>query len=292
MTDTLPTRTAPADSAEPAGGAAASQRPAADSPPALSTAADGPVVQVERPRGGLAYNWGLQAIIDMWMAKRMLADRGEQTNTLTWVPMLRMLADDPAQVERDYAEIRSRRERIRLWDSPRERWRKHYGNFVRESEWALLELRRYFPREQYEEVVVGTLAVTARLGSGKEISFLSDRIGEQRDSGASAADQDSLLTRIVTKIIDPGRFAGFLVGESEMTEMDLAGGTAVMEVPNCAWHTCGDPASLPNPRSLPEEGCLLVCKGLFERLFDGSSGLSMSFDPHLPETSCTVRMTF
>jgi hypothetical protein len=288
MTDTLPTRVESA-SATPA----ASQRPAADAPPALAHGAEGPAVRVEHPRGGLVYNWGLQAIIDMWMAKRMLADRGEQTNTLTWVPMLRMLADDPDQVERDYAEIRSRRERIRVWDSPRERWRKHYGNFVRESEWALLELRRYFPREQYEEVVVGTLAVTARLGSGKEISFLSDRIGEQRERPSdSAAAEDSLLTRIVTKIIDPGRFAGFLVGESEMTEMDLAGGTAVMEVPNCAWHTCGDPASLPNPRSLPEEGCLLVCKGLFERLFDGSNGLSMTFDPHLPETSCTVRMTF
>ena len=206
--------------------------------------------------------------------------------------MLRMLAEDPDKVERDYAEIRSRRERVRFRDSPRERWRKHYGNFVRESEWALLELRRYFPQDQYEEVVVGTLATTARLGSQREIDFLNDRVQQGREQREIAPAKDGPLTRLLTKIVDPGRFAGFLVGESEMTGMDMAGGTAVMEVPNCAWHTCGDPASLPNPNALPEQGCLLICKGLFERIFDGGSGLQMSFDPHLPETSCTIRISF
>ncbi len=64
-----------------------------------------------------------------------------------------------------------------------------------------------------------------------------------------------------------------------------------MEVPDCAWHVCAAPDSLPNPQALPEQGCLLICKGAFEKLFAGKGGgLAMEFDPHLPETSCTVRM--
>ena len=52
-------------------------------------------------------------------------------------------------------------------------------------------------------------------------------------------------------------------------------------------------ATLPNPNALPEEGCLNICKGPFEALFNGEGGgLQMEFDPHLPETSCTVRMSW
>jgi hypothetical protein len=81
------------------------------------------------------------------------------------------------------------------------------------------------------------------------------------------------------------------VGDSEITETDPRTGTAVMEVPSCAWHTCADPASLPNPRALPEQGCLLICKGVFERVFSSPDGVRMEFDPHLPETSCTIRLS-
>ena len=64
-----------------------------------------------------------------------------------------------------------------------------------------------------------------------------------------------------------------------------------MYVPDCAWHTCAAQASLPNPEQLPAEGCQLICKGPFEALFNGADGgLHMEFEPHLPETSCTVRM--
>ena len=84
--------------------------------------------------------------------------------------------------------------------------------------------------------------------------------------------------------------AGFLTGPAEISELDAARGSMVMEVPDCAWHVCGPAESLPNPDALPEQGCLLICKGAFERLFDGKDGLAMEFEPHLPETSCTVRM--
>ncbi len=252
-------------------------------------------VQTAR-RKGFAYNYGVQAIIDMIMCQRMVAERGAQVVKLTYLPMIRIAADDPDQVMRDYAQLHERRERIRFWNSPRERWRKNYGNFVRESEWALLELRKYFTQGQYEEIVVGTGAAFARLDSQKEIDYMNAgarKAKEKRDSRApGTVDEPGVVQRMLTKVLDPGRFAGFLVGESEVTEIDEASGTAVMEVPNCAWHSCPDAASLPNPNALPEQGCLLICKGVFERVFDGADGIKMEFDPHLPEPSCTIRISF
>lgn len=252
-------------------------------------------VVVHRPTGGLRYNYGLQAIVDMYMAKRMIADRGQLTVKMTFLPMIRLAADDPEEVEREYMRFRSQNEQVRPWDSPRERWRKYYGNFVREMEWALLKLREQFTPAQYEEVVVGTLAALSRIDSGREIEFMNGRIQKgraERESNAGGQKEESALSKMVMKVVDPSRFAGFLVGESEITEINEETGEAVMEVPNCAWHTCPDPDALPKPGVLPEQGCLLICKGVFERIFDGSGGLEMRFDPHLPETSCTIRIRF
>lgn len=274
----------------------ASERPAsASTTPAHPTKAggasgSGPAAR----RRGFAYNYGLQAFIDMWMAKRMIAERGEQIVKMTYLPMIRIAADDPRSVDDAYIRVRDQREPIRLWDSPRERWRKIYGNFVRESEWALLELRKYFTQQQYEEIVVGTGAALARIDSQREIDFMNRgarKARAKRESNPAGATEPGAVRQWLLKVFDPNRFAGFLVGESEITEMDAASGRAVMEVPNCAWHTCPDPASLPNPTALPEQGCLLICKGVFERIFDGSDAIKMEFDPHLPETSCTIRIS-
>jgi hypothetical protein len=87
--------------------------------------------------------------------------------------------------------------------------------------------------------------------------------------------------------------AGFLTGPAEITEYDPGRGKVTMFIPDCAWHTCGRQSDLPNPNALPEEGCLNICKGPFEALFKGEGGgLKMEFDPHLPQTSCTVRMSW
>ena len=99
--------------------------------------------------GGLLYKWGPQAWIDMVMSKRMLVDRAGPLVPYTFLPILRM-SPDPDEIDRGWTEIKTRREKIRFFDSPRERWRKRYGNFVREAEWALLELRKHFGQEQYE----------------------------------------------------------------------------------------------------------------------------------------------
>lgn len=248
---------------------------------------------VQRPEGGFGYHYGPQALIDMVMSKRMIADRGGPMIQFTLVPMIRIASDDPEAIDRDYADMRARREKIRLWDSPRERWRKNYGNFVREMEWALLELRTHFSQEQYEEIVISTGAALARQDSQKEIDFLNRQARKaqlEREQNPGNNEEPSAFKAMLLKAFDPGKFAAFLVGESEITEMDPEKGTAVMEVPNCAWHTCPDQDSLPKADALPEQGCLLICKGIFERLFDGEEGIKMDFDPHLPETSCTIHI--
>jgi hypothetical protein len=101
----------------------------------------------------------------------------------------------------------------------------------------------------------------------------------------------------------PGRWSAFLfetfnpahwlTGPATISEFDPSNGVTVIEVPECGWHTCARAETLPNPDALPEEGCLNICKGPFEALFNGEGGgLKMEFDPHLPETSCTVRMSW
>jgi len=240
-------------------------------------------------RGGFFYHYGPQAWIDMVMSNRMIVKQAWPMVTYTFLPILRMTTD-PERIDREWAEVRARREPVRFFDSPRERWRKRYGNFVRETEWALLELQKHFTPQQYEEIVVGT---SVALGHENSADFLEmmNSMGERTPKakpGETGASEPKGFQKLAFELFNP---AGFLTGPARISAFDTARGEATMEVPDCAWHVCAAPETLPNPDALPEQGCLLICKGAFERLFDGKDGgLSMEFEPHLPETSCTVRM--
>ena len=251
-----------------------------------------PLRPVPRQGGGFLHNWGPQAWIDMVMSKRMLVDRGGPMVPYTFLPILRMAAD-PEQVDRDWTVIRARREKVRLFDSPRERWRKRYGNFVREIEWALLELRKHFTRKQYEEIVVGTAVALAHENSSDFIEMMNSmtqKSASEKSSGRGTAKEPSRMQKLAFEMFNP---AGFLTGPAEITEYDPAAGEVTMYIPECGWHVCGAREQLPNPDKLPEEGCLLICKATFEELFDGeNSPLSMEFEPHLPDTSCTARLSW
>ncbi|MBW2315637.1 MAG: hypothetical protein JRH10_15785 [Deltaproteobacteria bacterium] len=246
---------------------------------------------VPAKRGGFFYHYGPQAWIDMVMSKRMIVKQAWPVVTFTYLPILRMTTD-AERIDREWVEIRSRREDVRFFDSPRERWRKRYGNFVREVEWALLELRQHFSQAQYEDIVIGT---SVALGHENSQDFLDmmNSMGERTpkgDEGSGGPTQPKGFQKLAFEMFNP---AGFLTGPAQITSFDTAKGTAIMEVPDCAWHICAAAESLPNPDALPEQGCLLICKGAFEALFDGKDGgLSMEFEPHLPETSCTVRMNW
>ena len=123
-------------------------------------------------KAGFYYNWGPQAWIDMWMSNTMLVKKAMPIISHTFVPILR-LSGDKEQVDRDYAEIKSRREIIKRLDSPREKWRKRYGNFVREVEWALLELRKHYSQKQYEEIVIGTSVALSHETSGDFLNMMN-----------------------------------------------------------------------------------------------------------------------
>ncbi len=243
-----------------------------------------------RERRGLLHHWGPQAWLDLLMCRLLIVQRAGPLVGYTFVPILR-LAADPVEVDHGYAEILSRRETTRLFDSPRERWRKSYGNFVREVEWAILELRKHFRPEQVEEIVAGNCAALSRERSARFLEWMNrfeqTRIARNEGRPGETVRPRGLQKRLF-ELFNP---AGFLTGPAEIREIDPAGGSLVMEVPDCAWHVCAPRETLPDPSSLPEQGCLLVCKAHFERLFDGASGgVAMAFDPHLPDTSCTVEI--
>jgi len=244
--------------------------------------------------GGWYFNWGPQAWIDMWMSNSMLVKKGMNVISHTFLPILR-LSGEPQQINSDYLEIRSRREEVKLFDSPHEKWRKRYGNFVRETEWCLLELRKYYSQTQYQDLVIGTNVEIARENSADFLKMMNsiskrNKNKKARLSKAGGPVKPGRWRTFLFKTFNP---AHWLTGPAEITEFDPPRGLMVMEIPDCGWHSCARPETLPNPDALPEEGCLNICKGLFEELFNGADGgLKMQFDPHLPETSCTVRMSW
>jgi hypothetical protein len=247
----------------------------------------------EAKRSGFYYNWGPQAWFNMIAANKIVVKRLHPTVNYSFLPILRLSGCDTEQLERDYTAIKSRRETVHWYDSPQERWRKRYGNFVRETEWVLLELRKHFSQKQYEEIVVGTTVALFRETSADFIAMMdaaaekNKQKGKQKTPKASSSKKPGFLIKMMFEHFNP---AGWLMGEAKLVEFDLSTGETLMEIPACAWHTCGASDSLPNPNALPEEGCLYVCKAPFEVMFDGKDGgIFFEFEPHLPEKSCTVR---
>jgi len=237
-------------------------------------------------KSGWWYNWGPQAWIDMWMSNSMLVKKAMPIVTHSLLPILR-LSGDKEQIDRDFREIKSRREPVKWSDSPREKWRKRYGNFVREVEWGLLELRKYYSQKQYEEIVIGTCVSTAEETTADFIAMMQSMSEKNKDKTEVRAEP-SRWQKFMFDTFNP---AAWLTGPAEMRDINMLEGSMTMYVPDCAWHTCAAQDSLPNPEQLPAEGCQLICKGPFEALFNGEGGgLRMEFEPHLPETSCTVRM--
>ena len=139
---------------------------------------------------GFWYNWGPQAWIDMWMSNSMLVKKAMPIISHTFVPILR-LSGDKEQVDRDYAQIKSRREVLRWTDSPREKWRKRYGNFVREVEWALLELRKYYSQKQYEEIVIGTSVALSYETSADFLKMMNSMSDKNRNKKTKPAKDGS-----------------------------------------------------------------------------------------------------
>jgi hypothetical protein len=189
---------------------------------------------------------------------------------------------------------------VRWLDSPRERWRKRYGRFVREIEWAFLELRKHFSQDEYERIVVESASAIMRERIGGVLKFANTALnpGQQAryaakpSAPAEQSGRKAGMSSALVRLIDPARFAHFLTGDGQVTNVDLARGQIEVDVPDCAWHGVARSDSLPVPGKLPEQGCLVMCKATCENVFDGREGLRIEFEPRLPETGCTMRVSW
>ena len=186
-------------------------------------------------------------------------------------------------------------ERVVWSDSPRERWRKRYARFVREIEWAFLELRTHVSEQDYERMVVQSATAIMRQTVSGALAFANGLTKQKRRSSGTKASSNRLAQRagaLAARLVDPSRFAHFLTYDGNVSKFDPVHGRVEVDVPDCAWHRVAPPTSLPVVGQLPEQGCLVMCKATCESVFDGRDGLRIEFEPRLPETGCTMRMSW
>jgi hypothetical protein len=242
--------------------------------------------------------WNLQAWLDFAMVK-ILMGRVSDVIPKTYMPILRLVCNDTAKTDADYAHVVAMREPVRLLDSPREKWRKMYGAYIRELEWVYGELRQHFPAREYEDLVIDIMARTIRNWIGAFLPTLeAGTRGTAADGSAAAGphapgQEPSWLARKAARVMEKavngpiGRWlmnnlnpASFMVGPVEM-EM-LPGGEMKMFIPRCWMHTA------PCNGRTQDEACVQACKGACERIFGPDTMAHMIFEPHLPEHSCTL----
>ncbi|MEU8900281.1 hypothetical protein [Nocardia sp. NPDC048505] len=187
------------------------------------------------------------------------------------LPVLRMVRTDRAEVEAEWAALTAHRVRGFTLEPPGRSYRRRYGQFVTELEWAATALAEHLPREAVTELVAG--AVSARLR--RWLRFLLPAFGAAR----------LIPGALQPAVMDAGvSFATFLVGPIHRTATE-ADGTLVYEIPECAMHSCTGTGVA------QQNSCLMGCKAACESVFDASGPIALRFEPHLPGLSCTLRVT-
>jgi len=240
------------------------------------------------PSKGFLVAWGLQAMVDLILGRLALRKLSPLVPH-TLVPIIKLCSGNREEVEAAYRTVLGYREPVRFLDSPAEKWRKLYGNFVREIEWACSELRKYFNKRAYEDLVINATADCLRDALGPIIDYMKKSMVTQSEFFSKKQTRMSdLLNRIggkmtvlfFEKIIN---ITGWLAGDVEVREVNLREGMMVMEYTDCRM------LRAPRLKNLPEESCLLGCKGACEKLFEDGP-VRMTLDTRLPETTCEVRM--
>lgn len=236
----------------------------------------------------LREQWGLQAIWDAW-AVRGIVGGMDYMVPQTLMPVLRLVSGDPAGVDRAYAEVLAQREAVRRFDSPRERWRKGYGHFVRELEWVSQQLKKHLSEEEYQALVSGAVARAIEQWAGalkpKFAQMFEAKPGEKKKQGVASMKE---LEQKITKFVSEHMFkhfnaVSFMVGPMEIREMDMDRGYMEAYIPECAMHTV---VGTGKPQ---EEACVVSCKGGTELAFGKDSPMRIELEPHLPGLACTMR---
>jgi hypothetical protein len=229
--------------------------------------------------------WNPQAWVDFFVIKLMMKNVGDVIPR-TYVPILRLVSEDAGKVDDGYYQVISLREPVRFFDSPRDKWRKIYGAYIRELEWVYGELRQRFSHEEYHELVVDIMARNMRDAMSSllpSVEKMTRPEGEAPRQPATAAKRPSRKGRWVEKVaafllkhVSP---ISAIVGPVEMT---MSGGRIEMYIPRCWMHTA------PGDGRTQDLACLEGCKAACEAVFNGSTPIAMLFEPDLPEYSCTL----
>jgi hypothetical protein len=240
------------------------------------------------PTKGLWGSWGFQAWVDLTLGKLALS-RLSPLVPHTLVPIIKLCSGNREEVEAAYRTILGYREPIRFLESPGEKWRRLYGNFVREIEWACSELRKYFNKRAYEDLVINATADCLKGALGPIIDSMKTSMVSQSEALRSKSPRISdLLNNFsgkMTVIMFEKVFnmTGWLAGDVKVRDVNLREGMMLMEYTDCQM------LRAPRMKNLPEESCLLACKGACEKIFEDGP-VRMTLDTRLPETTCEVRM--
>ncbi len=211
-----------------------------------------------KPSRSLYYNWGHQAIFT-YLSGKAAMKRLYPFVTHTLLQILKLCADNRKDVQEAFEKIQGLNEEIRFFDSPYEKYRKLYGNYIRGIEWCCLQLRKYFNKRAYEELIIETTCGYNYDVMGK----YADNLGKAMLMGRSRemikkkpAKSEAFINKIATKIIDFGyryilNVTFWLVGDATFEAYNLRTGEMVLKVPDCLM------LRAPRMKQLPEESCLL-----------------------------------
>lgn len=212
-----------------------------------------------KPARSLYYNWGHQAILTYLMGKAAIK-RVHPIVAHTFMPILKLCSDNRKDVEDAFEKIQELNEKISFFDSPYEKYRKTYGNYVREVEWCCVQLRRYFTKRGYEDFIIDTAYNYNNEVMGKYADLLNNlmlmgrtRESVRKKSGKIVAYINGILPRFLDFIFKHVWNPVFwMVGDVEFQEYNLRTGEMVLYAKDCLM------LRAPRMKQLPEEVCLLV----------------------------------
>jgi hypothetical protein len=238
---------------------------------------------------GFWFNWGPQAWFD-YFAVKIMHKRMHPVVPQTFLPIIQLSCDDKDAALAAWQHLLDYEDEKPVFsDSPRQKWRKIYGNLTREMEWGITEIYRYIPPATANNVLVDALARHIGGAGDGMIKLLEWSIARMTAKIIAPEDvekENEKKLKLSNRIFKAFNFMYFIVGDVEITDWDVAGGSMTIEVSDCAFLRAG------RLEKIPENGCLQFCKGSCEKLFGNDAPIKMEFDPHLPETGCTIRASW
>lgn len=196
----------------------------------------------------------------------------------TYLPILRLTDDDPDRVQREWEVVKAQRDAITFWDTPYARWKKTYGNFVREIEWAFGELKPTMSERDFEDLVVHTMCgrLDDWVGWMKRGLKRLDRSG----GGNGLGGDGPTVARMSAKSL---AMMWPIVGDIEIRGVE--DGVAVCYIPDCAMHW------VVSETEAQTNACLYGCKAACEAFLGPDDPMSIHFEPNLPAFDCVMRVS-